>query len=196
MVVIDFSNAFTRGASEFPGGDFASETAQTRRLLAAAREHDLPVFYTTIAYADPEQKSGLLGQEGALAQLLQTRQRRGGHRYRARSAPQRAGHRQEVSLGVFRHRSSGSASGAAASIRSCSRVARPASASARPRSMRCSAIFTRWSRPKRWAISMPHCMPCICETSMRAMPTSCRWTISSPISAHFHCRATQPIGTQ
>ena len=26
IVVIDFSNAFTRGASEFPGGDFAAET--------------------------------------------------------------------------------------------------------------------------------------------------------------------------
>ena len=54
IVVIDFSNAFTRGASEFPGGDFASETAQTRRLLDVARELDLPIFYTTIAYADPE----------------------------------------------------------------------------------------------------------------------------------------------
>jgi maleamate amidohydrolase len=63
IVVIDFSNAFTRGASEFPGGDFASETAQTRRLLDVARERDLPVFYTTIAYADPEKESGFWGKK-------------------------------------------------------------------------------------------------------------------------------------
>jgi len=49
IVVIDFSNAFTRGASNFPGGDFPPEMAQTLRLLDAAREIGLPVFYTTIA---------------------------------------------------------------------------------------------------------------------------------------------------
>ena len=54
IVVIDFSNAFTRGASQFPGGDFADEMAQTRRLFTVARELGLPVFFTTIAYADPE----------------------------------------------------------------------------------------------------------------------------------------------
>lgn len=63
IVVIDFSNAFTRGASQFPGGDFATETAQTRRLLAVARELGLPVFFTTIAYADPEKESGLWGKK-------------------------------------------------------------------------------------------------------------------------------------
>ena len=88
MVVIDFSNAFTRGASQFPGGDFAAEMAQTRRLLAGAREHGVPVFYTTIAYADPETRIGLLGQKGALAELLQTRQRRRGHRSGSRTEAQ------------------------------------------------------------------------------------------------------------
>ena len=63
IVVIDFSNAFTRGASQFPGGDFATETAQTRRLLAVARELGLPVFFTTIAYANPEKESGLWGKK-------------------------------------------------------------------------------------------------------------------------------------
>ena len=63
MVVIDFSNAFTRGTSEFPGGDFAAELAQTRRLLAGARENSVPVFYTTIAYADPERNSGFWGKK-------------------------------------------------------------------------------------------------------------------------------------
>jgi maleamate amidohydrolase len=63
IIVIDFSNAFTRGASQFPGGDFASEMTQTCRLLAAARERGLPVFYTTIAYADPENDSGFWGKK-------------------------------------------------------------------------------------------------------------------------------------
>ena len=63
IVVIDFSNAFTRGAAEFPGGDFTSETTQTRRLLDVARERDLPIFYTTIAYANPEKDSGLWGKK-------------------------------------------------------------------------------------------------------------------------------------
>jgi maleamate amidohydrolase len=59
LVVVDFSNAFTRGVAEFPGGGFATEMAQTRRLVIAAREHGVPVFYTTIAYADPERDPGL-----------------------------------------------------------------------------------------------------------------------------------------
>ena len=63
MVVIDFSNAFTRGVADFPGGDFAGEIAQTRRLLDAARQNGLPVFYTTIAYADPERDPGLWGRK-------------------------------------------------------------------------------------------------------------------------------------
>ena len=63
MVVIDFSNAFTRGVADFPGGDFAAEIAQTRRLLDVARQHGLPVFFTTIAYADPERDPGLWGKK-------------------------------------------------------------------------------------------------------------------------------------
>jgi maleamate amidohydrolase len=63
VVVIDFSNAFTRGAAEFPGGDFTSELAQTRRLLEGARKHRIPVFYTTIAYADPQRDSGFWGKK-------------------------------------------------------------------------------------------------------------------------------------
>jgi maleamate amidohydrolase len=62
-IVIDFSNAFTRGASQFPGGDFSAELASTRTLLTAARENGAPVFYTTIAYADPERESGFWGKK-------------------------------------------------------------------------------------------------------------------------------------
>ena len=63
VVIIDFSNAFTRGASQFPGGNFAAELAQTRRLIEGARKHSIPVFYTTIAYADPQKDSGLWGRK-------------------------------------------------------------------------------------------------------------------------------------
>ena len=59
ILVIDFSNAFTKGADDFPGGDFSEEIRQTRRLLDAARSRGLPVFYTTIAYDNPEHDAGL-----------------------------------------------------------------------------------------------------------------------------------------
>jgi hypothetical protein len=38
VLVIDFSNAFTGGRSEFPGGDFAEEVRHTLCLLDAARK--------------------------------------------------------------------------------------------------------------------------------------------------------------
>jgi nicotinamidase-related amidase len=63
LVVIDFSNAFTRGVAEFAGGNFADEMAQTRQLIDAARRQRLPVFYTTIAYADPQRDPGLWGRK-------------------------------------------------------------------------------------------------------------------------------------
>jgi maleamate amidohydrolase len=63
VIVIDFSNAFTRGASQFPGGDFAAELAATRRLLDGARKAGRPVIYTTIAYDDPKRESGFWGKK-------------------------------------------------------------------------------------------------------------------------------------
>ena len=63
VIVIDFSNAFTRGTSQFPGGDFSAEMEATRCLLGAARHSGIPVFYTTIAYADPKRDSGFWGKK-------------------------------------------------------------------------------------------------------------------------------------
>ncbi len=63
VIVIDFSNAFTRGTCQFPGGNFAAELSQTRRLLESARSHNVPAFYTTIAYNDPEKESGFWGKK-------------------------------------------------------------------------------------------------------------------------------------
>lgn len=61
VLVVDFSVAFTRGTGAFSGGNFPEELRQTRRLLAAARDRGIPVLFTTIAYADPENDPGLWG---------------------------------------------------------------------------------------------------------------------------------------
>jgi maleamate amidohydrolase len=58
VVVIDFSRAFTEGTGPFPGGDFGTQIAAARRLLDAARAHDAPVYFTTIAYDDPGRDAG------------------------------------------------------------------------------------------------------------------------------------------
>jgi maleamate amidohydrolase len=63
VLVIDFSNAFTGGHTDFPGGDFAEEVRQTCRILDAARAKGAPVFYTTIAYGDSKRDSGLWGMK-------------------------------------------------------------------------------------------------------------------------------------
>ena len=61
VLVIDFSIAFTEGRSQFPGGDFKAEMAQTLRILSVAREMNLPVFFTTIAYDNPSREAGWWG---------------------------------------------------------------------------------------------------------------------------------------
>jgi maleamate amidohydrolase len=63
LVIVDFSNAFTGGVADLPGGKFAAEIAQTYRLLTVARERGVPVFFTTIAYADTERGPGLWGKK-------------------------------------------------------------------------------------------------------------------------------------
>jgi nicotinamidase-related amidase len=61
ILVIDYSRAFTGGRSDFPGGDFAAEIGETRRMLDVARRRAFPVLFTTIAYDDPVRESGLWG---------------------------------------------------------------------------------------------------------------------------------------
>lgn len=63
MIVIDFSRAFTRGQSEFPGGNFAEEIRQTLRMLEVARPRGIPIFFTTIAYEDPSRDAGMWGKK-------------------------------------------------------------------------------------------------------------------------------------
>lgn len=57
LIVIDYSYGFTASRDGFPGGDFADELAQTRRLLDAMRGR-FPVILTTIAYDDPSREGG------------------------------------------------------------------------------------------------------------------------------------------
>ena len=59
ILVIDFSRAFTGGRSDFPGGDFAVEIRETLRMLEVARRRGLPVFFTTIAYDEPQRDGGM-----------------------------------------------------------------------------------------------------------------------------------------
>jgi maleamate amidohydrolase len=64
ILVIDFSRAFTGGRSDFPGGEFSREIAQTMRMLNVARKsRAIPVMFTTIAYDDPLRDAGLWGKK-------------------------------------------------------------------------------------------------------------------------------------
>ncbi len=49
VLVIDFSLAFTANADAFPGGNFAAELSQTKRILRTARGR-VPIYFTTISY--------------------------------------------------------------------------------------------------------------------------------------------------
>lgn len=51
LVVIDLIEAFTDPGTDL-GSDFDAVVAQTERLLAAFREHDLPRYFTTVAYEE------------------------------------------------------------------------------------------------------------------------------------------------
>lgn len=51
LVVIDLIEAFTDPTTDL-GADFDAVVAQTGRLLAAFREHDLPRYFTTVAYQE------------------------------------------------------------------------------------------------------------------------------------------------
>ena len=64
ILVIDFSRAFTGGRSDFPGGEFSREIAQTLRMLEVARRGAaIPVLFTTIAYDEPLRDAGLWGKK-------------------------------------------------------------------------------------------------------------------------------------
>lgn len=53
VAIIDFVNAFTDPAMPL-GSELGPQIEATRRLLAAAREAALPIFYTVIHYDEPD----------------------------------------------------------------------------------------------------------------------------------------------
>jgi nicotinamidase-related amidase len=53
VLVVDFMRAFTNPALPL-GSDLDGPVAQTARLLEAARERDLPILFTSIAYDDAD----------------------------------------------------------------------------------------------------------------------------------------------
>ena len=55
--MIDFVQAFTDPAMPL-GANLDGQLAETVRLLGAAREADIPVYYTTVAYEDKDLRDG------------------------------------------------------------------------------------------------------------------------------------------
>lgn len=54
LLIIDLANAWTRPGHRFTCDNMAEIIPTNQRLLAAAREKDIPVIYTTTAYQDPK----------------------------------------------------------------------------------------------------------------------------------------------
>jgi maleamate amidohydrolase len=63
VLVVDFSRGFTDPESTM-GSELTREVEATNRLLAAAREREIPVIFTTIGF-EPNQKDGSLWLEKA-----------------------------------------------------------------------------------------------------------------------------------
>jgi maleamate amidohydrolase len=57
LLVVDLTNGFTDPDSPL-GADLAGVIGETNRLLAAARGHEVPVIFTSIAYHDPDLEGG------------------------------------------------------------------------------------------------------------------------------------------
>ena len=54
LLIIDLANAWTKPGHRFTCDNMAEIIPTNQRLLAAAREKDIPVIYTTTAYQDPK----------------------------------------------------------------------------------------------------------------------------------------------
>ena len=70
VLVVDFSRGFTDPGSTM-GSDITQEVEATNRLLATAREREIPIIFTTIGF-EPNLKDGSLWLEKApgLAELI------------------------------------------------------------------------------------------------------------------------------
>jgi maleamate amidohydrolase len=70
LVIVDFINGFTDPTTPL-GGDFAWEINATRQLLDAFRGGKLPVFYTTVAYAEDMHDAGVFVKKVPSLAILQ-----------------------------------------------------------------------------------------------------------------------------
>jgi nicotinamidase-related amidase len=70
LVIVDFINGFTDPTTPL-GGDFAWEINATRQLLDAFRRAKLPVFYTTVAYAEDMHDAGVFAKKVPSLAILQ-----------------------------------------------------------------------------------------------------------------------------
>ena len=69
VLVVDFSRGFTDPESTM-GSELTREVEATNRLLAAAREREIPVIFTTIGF-EPNLKDGSLARESSgLGELI------------------------------------------------------------------------------------------------------------------------------
>jgi maleamate amidohydrolase len=72
LCIVDFVNGFVDPAL-FGGGNIAAAVAQTRGLLAAARQHGLPVAFSRVVYAeDGSDDCAFVRKVPALARLTET----------------------------------------------------------------------------------------------------------------------------
>lgn len=69
VVVVDFISGFTDTSSPL-ASDYTSELQATRRLLNVARERELPILYTTVAYSQSPLESNLFMQKIPSLQVL------------------------------------------------------------------------------------------------------------------------------
>ncbi len=70
LLIVDFINGFTDPTTPL-GGDFAWEINATRRLLDAFRAGNLPIVYTTTAYAKDMHDAGVFAKKVPSLAILQ-----------------------------------------------------------------------------------------------------------------------------
>ena len=70
LLIVDFINGFTDPSTPL-GGEFSWEINATRRLQEAFRRAGLPIFYTTIAYAEDMRDAGIFGKKVPSLAILQ-----------------------------------------------------------------------------------------------------------------------------
>ncbi|MBM7665974.1 nicotinamidase-related amidase [Solibacillus kalamii] len=69
IIVVDFINGFTDSACKL-GSNYDEEIAQTSSLLEKAREHNIPIIFTTVEYGDAFEEAKYFLQKIPALQVL------------------------------------------------------------------------------------------------------------------------------